>query len=176
MEKFGQTFIFQGWELRSGIWNQFSETREHNLVPTQGLNERQTEFWKGSAYTAAFYVGIIRTDNFGSVQLTDTAAKIVTGIPAGGDNQWREFVGYSESVRQTLVLGTSVSGSIDNSASPATFTVTADFTLQGGFISTSSVKAGITGKLISATSAGSTQPFLIGQQVRIIIISGLANA
>jgi hypothetical protein len=169
-------YRFEGWELISGIWKPFWRSGNFNIVPTEGLNEIQNKFWAGSAYTAAIYVGLIRTDNFGSVALTDTAAKIVTGVPGGSDNQWREFVGYSEATRQALVMGTAVSGAIDSSASPAVFTVTADFTLQGGLLSTASGKAAVTGKLVGATSATSTQAFLIGQQVRVIISSTLANA
>jgi len=168
-------YQFEGWKKVNGVWRQFYETEAKNIVPTEGLNEIQTEFWKGAAYTAAIYVGIIRTDNFTTVALTDTAAKIVTGVPAGGDNQWREFVGYSEATRQATVFGSAVSGSIDTSASPAVFTVTANFTLQGGLLSTDSAKGGGVGKLIGATSAPSTQAFTIGQQVRITISSTLSN-
>lgn len=169
-------YTFEKWEQVNGIWQKKSVMRAYNIVPTEGLNEIQTEFWKGSAYTAAIYVGIIRTDNFTAVALTDTAAKIVTGVPGGGDNQWREFVGYSEGTRQATVFGSAVGGAIDTSASPAVFTVTADFTLQGGLLSTDSAKGGVAGKLIGATSAPSTQAFTIGQQVRITISSTLANA
>ena len=30
----------------------------HNLVTTAGLNDLLTQYFKGSAYTAAFYVGV----------------------------------------------------------------------------------------------------------------------
>ncbi len=169
-------YTFEKWALVDGLWRKLSTLRAMNIVPTEGLNEIQTEFWKGSSYTAAIYVGLIRTDNFTAVALTDTAAKIVTSVPGAGDNQWREFVGYSESTRQATVFGTAVSGAIDTSASPAIFTVTADFTLQGGLLSTVSGKAATTGKLIGAVSAPSTQAFLIGQQVRITVSSTLSNA
>lgn len=169
-------YIFEGWENVNGIWRRFWRDRSKNLVVTTGLNEYQKEFWTGAAYTAALFVGLVNNANFGSIALTDTAAKIVTGVPAGGDNQWRESTSYSESVRQTLLMGTAVAGAIDNSSSVATFTVTTGFTLKGAFVVTNSTKGGTSGILIGAAAAASTQAFTTGQQVRIIISSTLANA
>lgn len=168
-------YRFERWELDRGIWRRswFEET--HNLVVTQGLNEIQKEFWTGAAYTAALFVGLIRTDNFGSIVLGDTAAKIVTGVPAGGDNQWREFTGYSQATRPVLTMGAVTAGSLDNSAMQAIFDVTSNFTLQGGLVATSSVKGGTGGLLIGAASFASQIPFAIGQQVRVTISSTLSN-
>lgn len=175
--KLTQIYTFEVWDFSSGIWRMKSRTSNKNLVVTTGLNEIQKEFWKGSSYTAALFIGLIDNADFTSIALTDTAAKIVTTTPGVGDNQWKEFTGYSESVRQTLTMGTATAGALDNSLSIATFSVTTGFTLKGAFIVTNSTKGGTSGILIGASAAaGGTVPILSGQQARITVQSTLANA
>lgn len=162
-------YSFEKWENVNGLWVKKAVTRAMNIVPTQGLNEIQKEFWTGNVYVASFFVGIIPAAGFTTVALTDTAAQI------NGTNGWTEFVGYSEAVRQILSMGSPMSGAIDNSASQAVFTVTANFTLQGGFVATVNGKGSTGGLLIGATSAPSPIPYTIGQQVRITVSSTLSN-
>lgn len=162
-------FIFERWTKVKGLWVCDWRSKSKNLVPTQGLNFEQNTLFNGSAYTAGFFVGLIDNASFSAIALTDTAAQI------GGSNGWLEFTGYSEGTRQTLTMGTSVAGSIDSSAAPAVFMVSTGFTLNGGFVITDDTKGGTAGVLYSATSNGSPVPFVIGQQVRIVIVSVLAN-
>lgn len=117
-----------------------------NLVVNEGLDDSLDKHLKGSAYTAAWYVG-----------LTDG-----TPTPAAGDTMashagWAEVTAYSEANRQTLTLG-SVSGqSVDNSASKASFSINSNgTTIGGGFVTTDNTKGGSTGTLygIGAFSAG----------------------
>ncbi len=111
-----------------------------NLVVNVGLDDVLDKYLKGSAYTAAFYVGL--TDGTPSVAAGDTMAS-----HAG----WTEVVAYDEAVRQTLTLG-SVSGqSVDNSASKAVFTISTNSTTIGGaFVTTNSTKSGSSGTLYGA--------------------------
>lgn len=107
-----------------------------NLVTTEGLNDNLTQYLKGSGYTAAFYVG-----------LTDG-----TPTPAAGDTMsshagWAEVTDYSESTREALTLGTASAGSIDNSASKASFSINGTATVGGAFVTTNSTKGGTTGTL-----------------------------
>lgn len=162
-------YCFERWEEKNGIWVRSARTHSLNIVPTQGLNEIQKQFWTGNVYIASFFVGIIPATSFTAVALTDTAAQI------NGSNGWIEFSGYSEGVRQTLTMGSAMSGAIDNSASQAVFTVTSNFTLQGGFVATVSPIGSTGGLLIGATSAPSPIPYTVGQQVRITISSTLSN-
>jgi len=118
----------------------------HNLVVNVGLDDALTQYFKGSGYTAAFYVG-----------LTDD-----TPTPAAGDTMashggWVEVTAYDEAVRQTLTLGAVSGQSVDNSASKATFTVSANNTTIGGlFVTTDSTKGGAGGTLygVGALTAG----------------------
>lgn len=107
-----------------------------NLVVDVGLNDNLDKYLKGSAYTAAFYVG-----------LTDG-----TPTPAAGDTMsshagWAEVVAYSEATREALVLGTVSSGSVDNSASKASFSINGTATIGGAFLCTDSTKSGTSGIL-----------------------------
>jgi hypothetical protein len=160
---------FERWELVRGVWRETYHSEKQNLVVTTGLNEIQNEFWIGSAYTAALYVGLIDNSMFTAIALGDTAAQI------NGTNGWKESVSYSEATRQALIMGTPVAGALDNSMNQAVFTVNANFTLNGAFVVTSNVKNGTAGILIGAASAMSPIDYLIGQQIRITVSSTLSN-
>lgn len=111
-----------------------------NLVTTAGKNDLLTNYFKGSSYTAAFYVGLVDNASFSAYAAGDTMSS-----HAG----WLESTAYSNSTRPALTLGTAASGSIDNSASKASFTINASATLDGAFIATNSTKGGTTGVLYS---------------------------
>lgn len=109
-----------------------------NLIVNAGLDDMLDKFFKGSAYTAAHYIG-----------LTDG-----TPTPAGSDTMsshpgWAEVTAYSEGVRQTYTPGTVSAQSVDNSASKAVFSINATTTVGGGFLTTNSTKGGTTGTLIA---------------------------
>ena len=108
----------------------------HNLVTTVGLNDLLTQYFKGSSYSAAFYVGL--TAGSPTFDEADTMSS------HGG---WTESTAYSESVRQTLTLGTASAGSINNSSSKAVFSINGTATVGGAFVVTNSTKSGTTGTL-----------------------------
>lgn len=113
-----------------------------NLVTNEGLDEILDKFYKGSGYTASFFVGL--TDGTPTFAAGDTAATI-----GDSSTEWAEVTDYDEATRQALTLG-SVSGqSVDNSASKAVFTIDSDATTIGGaFIITNNTKGGSAGELI----------------------------
>ncbi len=108
----------------------------HNTVVNVGLNDVLDKYFKGSTYTAAFYVGL--TDGTPTVAAADTMSS-----HAG----WTEVTAYSESVRQTLTLGTVSSQSVDNSASKAVYSINGTATVGGIFVTTDSTKSGTSGTL-----------------------------
>jgi hypothetical protein len=117
-----------------------------NLVVTAGLNDSLNQHFKGSSYTAAWYVG-----------LTAGTPTFAAGDTMSSHAGWTEVTAYDESVRQTLTLGTVAAGSVDNSAAKATFTIATNSTTIGGlFLTTVSTKGGSTGTLYGggAFSAG----------------------
>lgn len=95
-----------------------------NLVTTAGLTDLVSKYFKGSAYTAAWYVGL--TDGTPTTAAGDTLA-----THAG----WVEVADYT-GTRQTLTLGTPAAGAVDNSASKATFAITGTATIGGAFVAT----------------------------------------
>lgn len=117
-----------------------------NLVTTAGLNDNLDKYLKGSSYSAAFYVGL--TDGTPTVNAADTMAS-----HAG----WAEVVAYTEGTRPALTLGAVSGGSVNNSASKASYAVNANATTIGGaFITTNNTKSGTTGVLygVGAFSGG----------------------
>jgi hypothetical protein len=134
-----------------------------NLTTTQGLNDLLSKYFKGSAYTAAWFVGLVDNAGFSAFAGTDTAAQI------GGTNGWAESAAYSESVRQTLTLGSASAGSIDNTASQAVFTMNASGTLKGGFVASSSTKSGTSGILYGEGAFSSTQAFSSGNTISVTV-------
>ena len=103
----------------------------HNLVTTAGLNDLLTQYFKGSAYTAAFYVGV-----------TGATPTFAAGDTMASHAGWTESSAYSQATRPALTLGTAASGSIDNSASKAQFSINGT-----AFLVTNSTKGDTTGTL-----------------------------
>lgn len=112
-----------------------------NMVVNTGLDDILDKYWKGSAYTAAHYVGL--TDGTPTIAATDTASSHVG---------WAEVTTYSEGTRPSLTLGAVSSQSVDNSASKASFSVNATATIGGAFLITDSTKGGTTGTLVCAVA------------------------
>lgn len=140
-----------------------------NLVLNEGLNDLLSKYFKGSNYTAAWYAGLIDNANYTAIEAADTAAKISTTANPPTTNSWQEFDDYSESVRQTLVLGSVASQSVDNSASKAVFSINASGTVKGAFIVTTSTKGGTTGVLYGAAAFSSARTVESGDTLNVTV-------
>ena len=118
------------------------EESTHNLVVNQGLQDMNTKYFKGSAYTAAWYLGLVTGPGSG----TTFAAGDTLASHAG----WTEFTNYSGS-RKAVTFGTATTADpsvIDNSASPSQFTISgAGGVVAGAFLC--SVASGTSGILFS---------------------------
>lgn len=106
-----------------------------NLVTTVGLNDSLDKHFKGSAYTALWYVGLTAGSTF------------VAGDTQASHAGWAESTVYSNSARPTLTLGSVAAGSVDNSASKAVFNINANGTVMGAFVTTGSAPGGTVGIL-----------------------------
>ena len=121
------------------------EVSTHNLVVNVGLQDMNTQYFKGSAYTAAWYIGL-----YGAGASNTPAAGDTMASHAG----WTEAVPYSNATRPAATFGTATTADpsvIDNSASPASFTINATATVGGAFLVSNSTKSGTTGILFSAS-------------------------
>jgi hypothetical protein len=117
------------------------ETSEHNLVVNQGLQDMNTQYFKGSTYTAGFFLGLVTGPGSGTTfAAADTLAS----------KAWTEFTNYSGS-RKAVTFGTATTADpsvISNSASPSSFTISgAGGTVAGAFLCT--VASGTSGVLFS---------------------------
>jgi hypothetical protein len=122
------------------------EASTHNLVVNVGLQDMNTQYFKGSSYTAAWYIGLVTGPGSG----TTFAAGDTMSSHAG----WTENASYSNATRPAATFGTATTADpsvIDNSASPASFSINGTATIAGAFLTTSNVKSGTTGTLFSAS-------------------------
>jgi hypothetical protein len=113
----------------------------HNLVMNGGVQNMNTQYFKGSTYTAAFFLGLVTGPGSGTTfAAADTLAS----------KAWTESVAYAGS-RKAVVFGTATTASpsvISNSAAPASFVMNATVTIAGAFLCT--VTSGTAGVLFSA--------------------------
>jgi len=136
-----------------------------NLVVDAGLDDSLDKHLKGSAYTAAWYVGL--TDGTPSFAPGDTMS--------GGHAGWTEEQTYDELVRQTLVLGAVSGQSVDNSGNKAVFTISGTATFGGAFIVDDDTKGGATGILYGG-GAFSQDRALIDNDVLNVTVTCTAAA
>jgi hypothetical protein len=116
-------------------------TAKHNLVVNEGLQSMNTQYFKGSTYTAAFFLGLITGPGSGTTfAAADTLAS----------KAWTEFTNYSGS-RKAVTFGTATTADpsvISNSAAPSSFTISgAGGVVAGAFLCT--VSSGTSGVLFS---------------------------
>lgn len=105
-----------------------------NLVTTQGKNDLVDKYFKGSAYTAAFFLGL---KGSGAISAADTLSSHAA---------WSEVTAYAGN-RPTMAFNTTSGGS--NTATAIAITFNAPYTVAGAFIAT--VAIGTAGVLYSAS-------------------------
>lgn len=141
-----------------------------NLTVTEGLNDILTQYFKGSTYTASWFVGLINNAGFSALAAGDTAAQI------GGSNGWAEATTYSNSTRPTLTLGSASAGSIDNTASKAVFNINGTVTIYGAFVVSNSTKGGTSGKIYGEAAFASTRSLTNGDTLTVTVTLTAATA
>lgn len=113
-----------------------------NLVVNQGLQDMNTQYFKGVLYSASFFLGLIT----GPAASTTFAAGDTLATHLG----WTEFTDYS-GTRKAMTFGTASTADpsvISNTASPASFAITgAGGIVAGAFLCT--VASGTSGVLFS---------------------------
>ena len=120
-----------------------------NLVVNVGLQDMNAKYFTGSAYTAAWYLGV-----YGSGATNSPAAGDTMSSHAG----WTEVTAYSQATRPACTFGTPTTANpsvATNSASPASFSINATTTVGGAFLTSNNTKGGSTGTLYSAADFSS---------------------
>lgn len=123
-----------------------------NLVTTEGKTFLIDKIFKGSAYTAAWYLGLKGT---GTAAAGDTLAS-----HAG----WAEVTPYSGN-RPAITFGTTSGGS--NTATAVSYAITGTQTIAGAFVS--SVNTGTAGTLYSAGDFAASRSVLSGDTLNVTL-------
>lgn len=122
----GGTFHFQCFDKDGNLkW----EDSAKNLVVNTGLQDMNNQYFKGSTYTAAWYIGLVEGPAAGNTYAAaDTLAS---------HSGWTEDTNYSGGNRATATFGTPTTADpsvIDNSGSVAVFSITGTATIAGAFL------------------------------------------
>lgn len=123
-----------------------------NLVTDAGINDLLDKYFKGSSYTAAWYVGL---KGAGTISASDTLAS------HGG---WSEITAYTGN-RKALTLGSVASKSVDNSASVAAFAINGTATVAGGFVAAAA--SGTSGVLYGVANFSVARDVLSGDTLNV---------
>jgi hypothetical protein len=130
-----------------------------NLVVTEGLNDSLDKHLKGSSYTAAWYVG-----------LTAATPTFAAGNTMSSHAGWTEDVNYSNATRPALTLGTVSAGSVDNSASKASYNINGSTTIGGAFVTSGSAKSGTVGTLYGGGAfSGGNRAVVSGDTLNVTV-------
>ena len=121
------------------------EFEAHNLVVTVGKNFLLDNGLAGSAYTAAFFLGLISSVSFTAIAAADTMASHAGWTEAGLANAPI----YSQTSRPAAAWSAASAGSKAFSAA-LTYSITTAGTVKGCFLTTVSTKDGTLGTLYSA--------------------------
>jgi hypothetical protein len=120
------------------------ESQSHNLVVNVGLKDMNDKYFSGSGYTAAWYIGL-----YGAASSNNPAA----GDTMTSHTGWTEVTAYSQSTRPAASFGAATTADpsvINNSGSPATFSINGSTTVGGAFLTSDDTKGGTSGVLFSA--------------------------
>lgn len=155
-------YHFEALDAKGNL--KWEETVE-NLVVNEGLNDLLDKYLKGSAYSAAFYVG-----------LCDGTPTIAAADVMNSHAGWTEPTAYSEANRPALTLGSVASQSVDNSASKASFSINGTVTVGGAFVTTNNTKGGTTGTLYGAAALSESDRSLVNLDTLNVTVTLTAAA
>lgn len=140
----------------------------HNLVTTEGENKYLDATLKTGLTSPAWYIGLVDNDGFTAYAVGDTAAKIATTANPPTTNGWQELTAYTEATRQVWTPGSISAASVDNSGSPAAFTINATKVVRGAFLDSTNTKGGTSGVLLGEADFSAPQSVIAGNIVDVI--------
>ena len=121
-----------------------SQREVFNMIPEEGINYLIGAGLKGAAQRHPWFCGVFEGDYTPD---EDTSAATIVAAAT-------ECLAYAGATRPQIAFGDVANGTVDNAAARVEMVFNADKTIYGGFISSSPVKGGNTGILISATRTG----------------------
>lgn len=129
----------------------------HNLCPIEGRNYLLSVGANAGSQIAAWYCGLFEGN------YTPVEANVMLTFPGLAT----ESIAYDEATRPAWVEAAPSAGVITNAASKAVFTINAAKTFYGAFLSSSAVKAGTTGTLLSAARFSTSKAMDSGEVLRV---------
>lgn len=138
-----------------------------NLVTNVGKTYLLDTFFKGTAYTAAWYMALVSNTAFSNYNAADTMAS---------HSGWTEFVSYTVATRPAILWNAaSASGGGPGSAGTGaivsgitTFNINGAGTIKGAFLTTNDTKNGTTGTLFSVSSfASGDRTVIVGDAINV---------
>jgi hypothetical protein len=129
----------------------------HNLQPVEALDHMMGVVFKGAVQASTWYIGLFE----GNYVPTPSAKAATIAADA------TECTAYTPANRVEFVEGASVNGAIDNSATKAEFTFTANKTIYGAFMASSSPHGSTTGVLMSVVRFASPKVVELGDVLRV---------
>lgn len=136
----------------------------HNLITTAGKNAILDAALKTGLASPAWYVGL---KNTGTALAADTMAS---------HSSWTENQHYSQSTHPAWTPGSISAGSVSNSGSVATFTVSGSAnpdTFYGAYLTDNATKGATTGTLLSAGDFSVAQPGIDGNTITVQVTISL---
>lgn len=111
-----------------------------NIVVNAGLDYALDAALSGGSPITSWYIGLL-----------SSSPTVAAGDTMASHGGWTEVQAYDESTREAWTDGGVSARSVDNSGSPAEFTISTDSTDVGGaFLTSVSTKGGTTGTLYAA--------------------------
>ena len=136
-----------------------------NLVPTVGKNFTLDTVLAGSAYTAAWFMGLVDGASAPTFNAADTSAS-----HAG----WTESTVYSNATRVAPAFSAAAAG-VKSTSAAAVFNIHATATIAGTFLISVNTKGGTTGTIYSEGSfTGGNQPVVNGNTLSVTYSSTLS--
>lgn len=130
----------------------------HNAATTAGLNYLLDAAFRAQTAVTTWYVGLIDNTGFTALAAADTMAS------HGG---WSEFTSYSQTARPSWTISNAAASGSLSSSSATSFTISADGTIRGMFLTSSSTKSGATGTLWATATEASGRAVANGQTLEV---------
>ena len=136
-----------------------------NLVVNQGLNDILNVYFNSGSQKTQWYMGLFQGNYAPS--LTDTASNWAANATEASQ--------YSSATRPVWTPAAPANQSITNSASPASFTFTANPTLYGVALVSNNVIGGTSGTLFSEAAFAAPQAVTNGSQLLVTYTVGVSG-
>lgn len=139
-----------------------------NLVTTEGLNKYLDSTLKTGATSPTWYVGLVKGKTTG----------YAAGDTLASHGGWTEAVPGTDYTgnRQAWTPGSVAAGSVDNSASKASFPILTTQTMYGALLTANAAIANTTATLLGVGDFGTARSVLNGDTLQVTVTNSLTSS